>query len=118
MNLPTIARQARWEQKMFWRNPASASFTFAFPLMFLVIFIAINGNDHVDVGGGQGEVRPVLRAGDRLLRADLGVLHEPRLHPVHPPRERHPEAHPGHTAVAGRLPRRHRRQRRRHRARS
>ena len=53
MNLPTIARQARWEQKMFWRNPASASFTFAFPLMFLVIFIAINGNDRVDIGGGR-----------------------------------------------------------------
>ena len=34
-----------WERKIFWRNPASAGFTFAFPLMFLVIFAAINGND-------------------------------------------------------------------------
>jgi ABC-2 type transport system permease protein len=52
MNASAIARQARWEQKMFWRNPPAATFTFAFPLMFLVIFIAINGNDHVGLSGG------------------------------------------------------------------
>jgi ABC-2 type transport system permease protein len=40
-------RQIRWERKIFWRNPASAGFTFAFPLMFLVIFAAIYGNDRV-----------------------------------------------------------------------
>jgi ABC-2 type transport system permease protein len=38
-------RQARFENKAFWRNPASAFFTFAFPLMFLVIFTTIFGND-------------------------------------------------------------------------
>ena len=38
-----VARQLKWEQKAYWRNPAAAAFTFAFPLMFLVIFIAING---------------------------------------------------------------------------
>ena len=44
MASPAIAvRQVRWEQKMFWRNPAAAIFTFAFPLVFLVIFTAING---------------------------------------------------------------------------
>ena len=31
-------RQVRFTNKAFWRNPASAFFTFAFPLMFLVIF--------------------------------------------------------------------------------
>ena len=31
-------RQFRYENKAFWRNPASAFFTFVFPLMFLVIF--------------------------------------------------------------------------------
>ena len=67
---------------MYWRNPAAASFTFAFPLMFLVIFIAINGNDRVDLAGGTVQVRPVLRAGHRLVRAHLGVLHEPRVHGV------------------------------------
>ena len=38
-------RQARFENKAFWRNPAAAFFTFAFPLMFLVIFTTIFGND-------------------------------------------------------------------------
>lgn len=37
---------------MFWRNPASAGFTCVFPLMFLVIFIAINGNDRVRAAHG------------------------------------------------------------------
>lgn len=39
-------RQLRFTNKAFWRNPASAFFTFAFPLMFLVIFTAL-------LGGGQ-----------------------------------------------------------------
>ena len=37
--------QVRYEQKAFWRNPAAAFFTFAFPLLFLVIFTALLGND-------------------------------------------------------------------------
>jgi ABC-2 type transport system permease protein len=45
--------QARWEQKSYWRNPAAAAFTFAFPLLFLVIFTAINGNDRVEIEGGR-----------------------------------------------------------------
>jgi len=48
----TVARQVRWEQKSYWRNPAAAAFTFAFPLMFLVVFIAINGNDTIRYTGG------------------------------------------------------------------
>jgi ABC-2 type transport system permease protein len=47
-----VARQLRWEQKMFWRNPAAAAFTFAFPIMFLVIFMAINGGNQVSVATG------------------------------------------------------------------
>jgi len=48
-----VARQLKWEQKAYWRNPAAAAFTFAFPLMFLVIFIAINGNTKVPLTGGR-----------------------------------------------------------------
>jgi ABC-2 type transport system permease protein len=44
-------RQVRFTNKAFWRNPASAFFTFAFPLMFLVIFTSL-------LGGGRVEVRP------------------------------------------------------------
>ena len=42
-------RQVRFTNKAFWRNPASAFFTFAFPLMFLVIFTALLGHGTVRV---------------------------------------------------------------------
>lgn len=47
-----LAKRLKWEQRSYWRNPAAAAFTFAFPLLFLVIFIAINGNDRVTLSGG------------------------------------------------------------------
>jgi ABC-2 type transport system permease protein len=34
-------RQIRYENRAFWRNPAAAFFTFAFPLLFMVIFNVI-----------------------------------------------------------------------------
>src|SRR5437762_1795101 len=42
-DLGLALRQLRYTNRSFWRNPASAFFTFAFPLMFLVIFTAIFG---------------------------------------------------------------------------
>lgn len=48
-----LGTQLRVTNKAFWRNPASAFFTFAFPLMFLVIFTAL-------LGGGEVEVAPGL----------------------------------------------------------
>jgi ABC-2 type transport system permease protein len=44
----TVA-QVRYANKAFWRNPASAFFIFAFPLMFLVIFTALLGHGTVNV---------------------------------------------------------------------
>jgi ABC-2 type transport system permease protein len=44
-------RQVYYTNKAFWRNPAAAFFTFAFPLMFLVIFTALLGNGEVTIGG-------------------------------------------------------------------
>lgn len=41
----------RYVNKAFWRNPASAFFTFAFPIMFLVIFTSLLGHGVVDVSG-------------------------------------------------------------------
>jgi len=40
-----VARQFRFTNKALWRNPASAFFTFIFPLLFLVIFTSLLGND-------------------------------------------------------------------------
>jgi ABC-2 type transport system permease protein len=42
-------RQLRFTNKAFWRNPASAFFTFAFPLMFLVIFTSLLGDGQVEL---------------------------------------------------------------------
>jgi ABC-2 type transport system permease protein len=44
-------RVVRFTNRAFWRNPATAFFTFAFPLMFLVIFTALFGTGTVPVAG-------------------------------------------------------------------
>jgi ABC-2 type transport system permease protein len=49
--LSLTARQVQYTNKAFWRNPASAFFTFAFPLMFLVIFTSLLGNGELSIGG-------------------------------------------------------------------
>jgi len=47
------ARQVRYTNTAFWRNPQAAFFTFAFPLMFLVIFTALLGGGTVTINGLQ-----------------------------------------------------------------
>jgi ABC-2 type transport system permease protein len=44
--------QFRFDQKTFWRNPASVFFTVLLPVMFLLIFATIFGNDEIDELGG------------------------------------------------------------------
>lgn len=46
-----VARQVRYEMRAFWRNPASAIFTFLFPLMFLVIFATLNSGARITERG-------------------------------------------------------------------
>jgi ABC-2 type transport system permease protein len=44
--------QFRFDQKTFWRNPASVFFTVAFPVMFLVIFDLVFGSgDRIHIQG-------------------------------------------------------------------
>ncbi len=50
-DLGQALRVVRFTNKAFWRNPANAFFTFAFPLMFLVIFTALFGGDTQRVAG-------------------------------------------------------------------
>jgi ABC-2 type transport system permease protein len=50
-DLAQSLRVVRYTNKAFWRNPANAFFTFAFPLMFLVIFTALFGTGTVPVAG-------------------------------------------------------------------
>lgn len=47
-----LVAQLRSTNRAFWRNPASAFFTFAFPLMFLVIFTSLLGSGTVEVAPG------------------------------------------------------------------
>ena len=42
--------QVRYVNKAYWRNPARAFFTFAFPLMFLIIFTSLLGSGTVHIG--------------------------------------------------------------------
>ena len=46
-------RQLRYENRAFWRNPAAAFFTFAFPLMFMVIFNLLFGSRIIEQEPGQ-----------------------------------------------------------------
>lgn len=45
--------QYRYDQRQFWREPASVFFTAILPLIFLVLFVAIFGNDTTRVEGHQ-----------------------------------------------------------------
>jgi ABC-2 type transport system permease protein len=45
-------RQMRFEHRAFWRNPVAAFFSFAFPLLFLVIFNLLFGNEEFTIDGG------------------------------------------------------------------
>ena len=45
-------RQVLYENKAFWRNPPAAFFTFVMPLMFLVIFNLVFGNNEMKIPGG------------------------------------------------------------------
>src|SRR5882672_8546675 len=45
--------QFRYVNKSFWRNPAAAFFTFVFPLMFLVIFNWVFGDQKIGTTTGR-----------------------------------------------------------------
>ena len=48
-----LVRQLRYERLAFVRNPAAAFFTFFFPLIFLVVFNVIFGNETIQIEGGE-----------------------------------------------------------------
>lgn len=49
-------RQIRYENRSFWRNPASAFFTFVFPIMFMIIFNLIFGSSKYSPFGANATV--------------------------------------------------------------
>ena len=50
--LALLGRQIGYEQKLYWRSPSSAVFTFAFPILLLVIFATLNQAETIRVLGG------------------------------------------------------------------
>jgi ABC-2 type transport system permease protein len=46
-----VLHQFRYDQKAFWRNPASVFFTVMFPVVLLLIFGAVFGDKRVSVDG-------------------------------------------------------------------
>lgn len=51
-DLRLAAHQVLDEQRTFWRNRSRAFFSFALPLMFLVIFASLNHSDRLEDRGG------------------------------------------------------------------
>src|ERR1700733_3333625 len=51
-DLGLIGWQIRYEQRAYWRNRGRGIFTFAFPLMFLVIFASLDKGAHIASLGG------------------------------------------------------------------
>jgi ABC-2 type transport system permease protein len=47
-SMALVAHQFRFDQKTFWRNPASVFFTVLLPVMFLLIFATIFGNETIE----------------------------------------------------------------------
>jgi len=50
--LRLVAHQFRYDQKAFWRNPAAVFFTVGFPVILLLIFATVFGDQTIDVRGG------------------------------------------------------------------
>jgi len=50
--LRLLAHQIGYEQKLYWRSPSSAVFTFAFPIVLLVIFATLNRGATIRSLGG------------------------------------------------------------------
>jgi ABC-2 type transport system permease protein len=46
-----LLNQMRYQNRIFWRTPIAAFFTIVFPLMFLVLFTALFGNEEIEFLG-------------------------------------------------------------------
>jgi ABC-2 type transport system permease protein len=47
-----VLHQFRYDQKAFWRNPAAVFFTVAFPVILLLIFATVFGDQTLELRGG------------------------------------------------------------------
>ena len=64
-----VFHQFRFDQKTFWRNPASVFFTVLLPVIFLLIFATIFGDDEIESLGVEATtyyVPGIITLGGRL----------------------------------------------------
>lgn len=50
--IPLVLHQFRFEQRVFWRSPAAVFFTVMFPVIFLLIFSSLFGDERIEELGG------------------------------------------------------------------
>lgn len=62
-SLSLVARQTRYQLKYFTRIPVALFFTVILPLVMLVLFNALFGDNTVDAGGGEWPVRQFYTGG-------------------------------------------------------
>ena len=99
---PMTLSQVRYVNKAFWRNPSSAFFTFAFPLMFLVIFTALLGNSTVHLGTRSWRQSTYYVAAMAVVRRHHRVLQQHRHGRSRSSARGDPQAHPRHARCRAR----------------
>ena len=70
--LALVGHQFRYDQKAFWRNPASVFFTVMFPVVLLLIFGAVFGDKTRRRRAAAIKTDDLLRAGDHHPLGHLG----------------------------------------------
>lgn len=95
-----LALQVRSQNRIFWRTPIAAFFTLILPVMMLVLFVALFGNEEVDSPYGPVELAQFYTAGLAVFsaatatytnlginlsqRRELGILKRVRSTPLPP----------------------------------
>ena len=96
--LALVGHQFRYDQKAFWRNPASVFFTVMFPVVvFLILSVVFDGSTVERRRRDRGD--HLLRAGDHGALGDLGDDADAGDDPGDRPRRRPPQARPRHPAA-------------------
>ena len=91
-----VWREFRYERRAFLRDPQALFFSVGLPLLYVVIFVSLFGNEPIDfvyeAQPGPLKAHTLMLAGFVVDRGDLGDVLQPRGDPGRAARERHPEA--------------------------
>ena len=104
-----VLRQIHAQLRMFWRTPIALFFTIMLPLIMLVLFNALFGDDTVDDAAGSVADQPVLHRWPGGLHRRQRHVHQPRQHGADPARGGRAQAVAGDAVAGEHLPRRFRR---------